>query len=124
MKVIVLSNSKFEEKEIESGLKALQEIVEGYIEIPYLSDKLAENRIDVIINEEGKLIDGMQPEIAIIHKGEIQDIIFGNCIFASSNDDGETIGLSDSQVNLIYKELKSGTILFENEVKSVKVLQI
>ena len=66
MKVLVLSNNKFEVKEIENTLEELQAIVGGYIEIPFLSRVFADNGIDVIINEEGKLIEGMKPEIAIV----------------------------------------------------------
>ena len=53
MKVLVLSNGNFIQKEIETGLNALQKEVEGYIEIPFLSEKLHNERIDMIINEEG-----------------------------------------------------------------------
>jgi len=68
MKVLVLSNGELKEKEINNTLEDLQKIVEGYIEIPYLSEVFNKNEIDIIINEEGKLIDGMRPEIAIVSK--------------------------------------------------------
>lgn len=58
MKVLVLSGSVFEEREIKNELEDLQEIVGGYIEIPFLSREFNDNKIDVIINEEGKFIEG------------------------------------------------------------------
>ena len=75
MKVLVLSNDELKEKEIENTLEALQGIVGGYIEIPFLSRIFNENEIDVIINEEGKFIEGMKQEIAIV-KEKTETIFF------------------------------------------------
>ena len=84
MKVMVLSNGELKAKEINHSLEELQKIVGGYIEIPFLSQKFYDNGIDIIINEEGKLIEGMKPEIAVVNEkhGNIVDIVYGNCIFA------------------------------------------
>ena len=93
MKVLILSNNELKEQEIDNTLEALQKIVGGYIEIPYLSETLAENGIDVIINDEGKFIEGLRAEIAIVKDGtnEVLDVVMGNCIFASHNDEGDTV---------------------------------
>lgn len=109
MKVLVLSNGELKEQEIGTELEDLQQIVGGYIEIPFLSRKFRNNGIDTIINEEGKLIDGMSPEIAIVDKsnGTILDIVYGNCIFASHNEEGETIGLTEEQMQIVTEELKT-----------------
>jgi hypothetical protein len=108
MKVLVLSNGKLEEKEIENGLEHLQKIVGGYIEIPFLSKKFFDNDIDIIINEEGKLIEGMNPEIAVVNEaqGNIVDIVYGNCIFASHNEEGDTVSLNDEQMQIVMEELE------------------
>ena len=121
MKVMVLSNSELEEKEIGTELEDLQEIVGGYIEIPYLGETLLENGIDVIINEEGKLIEGLKAEIAIVGKdnGAILDIVYGNCIFASHNDEGETIGLTDEQILIVNKELETVFEMMNKETAEV-----
>ena len=113
MKTLVLSNGRLEERDIENTLDTLQEIVGGYIEIPYLGKTFADNGIDAIINEEGKLIDGINPEIAIVdgENWQILDIVFGNCIFVSHNDEGETIGLNDKQIAIVKEELKEVTTL-------------
>jgi hypothetical protein len=89
--------------------KELQGYVGGYIEIPFLSHKFNGNGIDVIINEEGKLIEGMKPEIAIVNeeKGVILDIVYGNCIFASHDEKGETIGLTEKQMQIVTEELET-----------------
>ena len=108
MKVMVLSNRELKEREISAGLDSLQEIVGGYIEIPFLSEVFHNNDIDVIINEEGKLIEGMKPEIAVVSvkRGNILDIVYGNCIFASHNEEGDTVGLTNEQMQIVTEELK------------------
>lgn len=109
MKVLVLSDGELKETEIGTELEDLQKIVGGYIEIPFLGHKLCDNGIDVIINEEGKLIGGLKPEIAVVDErhGSILDIVYGNCIFASHDEAGETIGLTETQINLVTEELET-----------------
>lgn len=109
MKVLVLSNGKLKEQNIGTELEDLQKIVGGYIEIPFLSHKFFEHEIDMIINEEGKLIGGMNPEIAIVNEeqGRILDIVYGNCIFASHDEEGNTIGLTEEQIEIVNNELET-----------------
>jgi len=124
MNVLVLSNGKFEVRDIANELDSLHEIVGGYIEIPHLSETLYENGIDIIINEEGKLIDGMQKEIAVVDKSSdmVLDVIFGNCIFAGHNEDGETIGLTENQMLTVVNLLSDIGFLGDNT--PVRVLYI
>ena len=127
MKVMVLSNGILEEREINNTLEELQKIIGGYIEIPYLGEVFSENEIDVIINDEGKLIEGMRPEIAIVDEkeGKILDIVYGNCIFASHNEEGETIALNKEQIMVVLNELEMSIELMnkntfeEYEVKAL-----
>ena len=109
MKVLVLSNGELRETEIGNELEDLQKIVGGYIEIPFLGDKFRDNNIDVIINEEGKLIEGMIAEMAIVDEkqGRILDVVYGNCIFASHDEAGETIGLTEEQIEFVKEELET-----------------
>ena len=124
MQVIVLSNGKLEVKEIENTLENLQKIVGGYIEIPYLSKVLNENKINIIINEEGKFIEGLNPEIALIDgkTNGILDIVYGNCVFASHDEHGETIGLNEEQMKIVMEELEQDIILtYKDNGKEFKV---
>lgn len=118
MRVLVLSNNRLQEKEIDGSLEALQEIVGGYIEIPLLSKEFNENEIDVIINEEGKYIQGLKPEIAVVDSKtkKILDVVFGNCIFASHDEYGNTTALNDEQVKLVVQELQMETTLTYQDV--------
>lgn len=128
MNVLVLSNGELKQKDINNTLEALQEIVEGYIEIPFLSEVFFKNEIDIIINEEGKFIEGLNPEIAIVRKkdNQIADIVYGNCIFASHDEQGETVSLSDEQIKIITEELKDVILTNQetNEINTIKALLI
>lgn len=108
MKVLVLSNGELQEREIENTLEELQKIVGGNIEFPFLGKVFAENEIDIIINEDGKYIDGLKPEIAVMtESGNIYDIIYGNCIFASHDSVGNTTALTDKQIEVVTEKLKA-----------------
>ena len=127
MRVLMLSNGKLETKEIENTLEELQKIVGGYIEIPFLSKVFVDNVIDTIINEEGKYIDGLKPEIAIVNSKtkQILDVIYGNCIFASHDIEGNTIALNDKQVEIVKEELNNEVVLYDKNTDKkvlVKVL--
>jgi hypothetical protein len=113
MKILVLSNNKFEVKEIENTLEELQKIVGGYIEIPFLSRTFNNNGIDVIINDEGKFIEDCKPEIAIVdgETKQVLDVVHGNCIFASHNEEGDTTGLTEEQMKVVMQELKMDVVL-------------
>jgi hypothetical protein len=117
MKVLVLSSGELKEKDIDNTLEALQEIVEGYIEIPFLSERLYKHKIDIIINEEGKFIEGLSPEIAVIKEGttNILDLVYGNCVFASHDEEGNTVALSDKQIKIVMEELKTDILLTNKE---------
>lgn len=127
MKVLILSNNKLEVKEIDNTLGTLQQIVGGYIEIPYLSEVFAKNDIDIIINDEGKFIEGLKPEIAVVKDGtnEVLDVVMGNCIFASHDEEGNTVSLNEVQIMIIQNELKMEAVLTVNGKSGIaKVLFI
>ena len=116
------------EKDIDNTLDALQGIVGGYIELPYLGDVFVENGIDVIINEEGKFIDGLRPEIVVIRKetNQLLDIVYGNCVFASHDNDGNTTALSVEQELIVLDEFMDDVVLTDSNGKEfvAKVLYV
>lgn len=120
IKVLVLNDLELKEKEIDNSLKALQNEVGGYIEIPSFSRKLSENNIDMIINEEGK-VNRLQPQLAIYQDNKIIDVICGNIIFASANEDGKTIGLTDEQIEVVKEVLKYDVICEFGFLKSMEM---
>ena len=127
MKVLVLTNGEFEARDINNELEDLQKIVGGYIEIPYLKEIFTKNGIDVIINEEGKFIEGLRPEIAVVDNltGDVFDVIMGNCIFASHDEEGATIPLNEEQYKIVMNELgTSGMINYKGNSMKVRALFI
>jgi len=95
MKVLLKRpNEKFEEIEIENTLKAMQSLVNGYIEcIPTdISDKLF-----MVVNEEGKLYD-LEPNFYYY-----TDIIVGNAVFVRVDNNGNWKSISNKQIDEIKK---------------------
>lgn len=124
MKVLVLSNGELKEREIKNELEEIQQIVGGYIEFPYLGEVFRENIIDIIINEEGKFIEGLRPEIAVVKDGtnQILDIVYGNCIFASHDKEGNTIALNNEQIKIVVEKLETEVLLYDkNADKNILV---
>ena len=81
-----------EEIEIDNTLEALQEYVDGYIEVLPLGD----TEFLCICNEEGKNLR-LAPNREIFHHGKIQDIIFGDFLVCKSCED-EFVGLTDDDI--------------------------
>lgn len=113
IKAMVLSNGELKEKDINDTLDTFQELVGGYIEMPLLSKTFKQYDIDVVINDEGKFIEGLRPEIAVVGKGTnaVLDVVYGNCIFVSHDNVGNTIGLTNEQIKVVIKELEVSAML-------------
>ena len=94
---------------IDTGLEELQNIVDGYIEYPYIK-QFHEKGISIIVNEEGKLIN-LGPSIALNHKGKMIDYFCGNVIFVGTKEteDGiENDSLTDEQINFFKEKVFNG----------------
>lgn len=95
----------------EINLEYMQSVVDGLIEIPYLSEYLYKLGVDIVINEEGK-INGLDPNMLVFNnKMEIADVLMGDILFASSNDDGKSIGLSNEQIEGVMKIFKENVAI-------------
>lgn len=86
MKVIIV---KPQEKpivaDIDSGLKAMQEVVSGYIEAAYPF----EDHVALVCNEEGKLLGLPLNRALRTESGEIYDIIAGTFILCGAPPDSD-----------------------------------
>lgn len=92
-------------------LEYMQKQVKGWIEIPYLSDALNARRIDIVINEEGKL-EGMEPNMLLLGDGfDVIDVIVGDILFVAHDGEGGTIGLSDEQIKDLNDIFKHNQVL-------------
>jgi hypothetical protein len=77
---------------IKSGFRSLQAVVGGFIEMPY-NFSFSEG-LQVVCNEEGKLVDDAKPNV----KWRDCDILFGDIVFVGIDDSGKTISLTDEQI--------------------------
>lgn len=125
IRAMMLSNGELKVMELTNTLEELQKIVGGYIEMPMVSRVLHQHNIDIVVNEDGKFIEGLRPEIVILGKetNTTLDVVYGNCVFVSHDNAGNTVGLSDKQIEIVMEELKLGAMLSnKNEYFSVKTL--
>lgn len=88
--------TKFEIPDGPNTLDVLQEQVGGYIEIPHIVKAFNDLDIDMIINDEGKLL-GLEPTLAILQGHKVADIIHGPILFVSHDDEGNTVSLNKQQ---------------------------
>ena len=96
MKVLVIEPMRVPEvKEIENSLKAIQQIVKGYIEVVYPY----QDRVAIVCNEEGKLL-GMTPNREIGH-----DIICGTFMIVGLKQ-SDFCSLTQKQIDRYTKEFK------------------
>lgn len=91
--------------EFKHGYKEMQKLVEGNFEMPYLF-----NDVDIVVNEEGKF-NGSPPNRFLYYQGHLVDILFGNILIVDTNEDGETVSLSDRKIKK-YMEVFSSQHIF------------
>lgn len=90
-----------EVRPFDDELAYLQGLVGGFIEHYIIDDKLDRQMIDMWIDEEGKLKDGLVPTFALLHEGQLYDVIFGNCVFSKYDLEGNTLGLDPDEVSRV-----------------------
>ncbi len=87
--------------EIENTLEALQEFVDGYIEVFYIGNDLL-----VVCNEEGKLRGLDITAASVDENSEIIELIAGNCLVVRDNGEGDFECLKDGDEEYIKQHLK------------------
>ena len=111
IKVIIKKvDQPFEIKEVDDDYKSMQRIVDGYIE--YTPLDRGEN-IDIICNDE-YLINGSKANFIRPERG---DVIGGDVLFVGVNEDGETLSLTDEQIEAVKEYLQ------ENEVHNMSIAE-
>lgn len=119
--VIRRQNEDFKIEEVDNlNLKYLQSKVGGCIELVSWYNQLSDLNIDMWINEEGKFIQGLLPTFIVVDsKDEIKDIIMGDVVFTSSDNEGNTIGLNDIQAQKIKRIFKKTAVLNNGAIVSI-----
>ena len=101
MRVVVAEPGKRAEvREIGSGLDAMQAVVGGWLEVvPTWAGH------DLWLNEEGRLV-GLEPNRLVrAPQSDAWWDIYGTLFVASSNDEGETVSLSETEAEAICAAL-------------------
>ncbi|EJR09172.1 DUF3846 domain-containing protein [Bacillus cereus] len=96
--------------EVENKLEVFQKIVDGYIERVGITPK-----IDLWCNDEGLFREDLKLNVLILHKGEAFAYIKGNVYFASYDDEGNTISLSDEQIQELQKKMNKVAVMSNGE---------
>ena len=87
------------------------------IDIPYVSNELYKRKIDMVIDDEGKLVDKTPTAIIVDKDDKILDVVVGNIAFCSTNDEGQSIGLNSEQIEYINSLTKAIIVDNDNEYK-------
>lgn len=86
--------------DIDNTLEAKQKYVGGLIQV------LCVNDIDIICNDEGKLMGLPVNRVLLDEKNNILDIFVGNILCCRHNDDGEFTDISPDDIETIERMLK------------------
>ncbi len=86
--------------DIDNTLEAKQEYVGGLIQV------LCINGIDIICNDEGKLMGLPVNRVLLDEKNNILDIFVGNILCCRHNDDGDFTDISPDDIETIERMLK------------------
>lgn len=86
--------------EFKDSLEVLQEYVGGYIDVVTLG-----NKIDLIINDEGKINRLPVNRAWTDADGHILDLICGNILCVRHNSDGEFVSIEKEDIQIIEKTL-------------------
>lgn len=89
--------------EKENTYDMISSAVGGLIELAPTPRSLA--GIDLWVNEEGKLMSLTPSMILLDDNKHLVDTFAGNIVFTRTNEDGETIPLTDDDAKLIKEEL-------------------
>ena len=100
-------------------LEDMQEIVNGRIEIPYISEELYKKKIDMVVNEEGKIAN-LENSLFILDKNnKILDIIAGSILFCGVGEEGTSICLTYEQIKFIKKSINEHSkVNVDGEIKN------
>lgn len=81
------------------SLASMQSVVDGYIErIVLAGEPVMGDSVDLWINEEGRLQNLRANRLILApHHGEV--VVHGDCFIAAGNPEGDTVGLSDEQID-------------------------
>lgn len=110
--------------EIGEELRELQEFVEGYIEIPFISSEFSNRGIVIVVNEEA-IIKELKTTLALVRNDRIVGTLKGKYFFCST--DGEDFSsLNDEQIKFIMNNMVFNRVVCGDgaEIDMLDVLHI
>lgn len=106
----------FDNKE-KMELEGMQKVVGGLIELLWVNDEFNKMKIDLFINEEGKL-NNLEPTAVMLgDDNKILDVIAGPILITATDGEGETIPLTEEQIKYIEENLDYAGVLFKGEIR-------
>lgn len=69
--------------------------------------KIGNNYYDIFCDDEGLFKETRKPSAITFSGDEIVEVLVGNLFICSCNEDGETIGLNDEQIDEILNNVRS-----------------
>ena len=93
------------DSDYDSTYDLLSKNVEGFIEHVTYDSILDKRKIDMWINDEGKLIDKLPTVLFVDENDKAIEVLNGNIVFAKYDDCGNTLPLSDEEINFIIQHL-------------------
>ena len=118
--------TKFEIPDGPNTLDVLQGQVGWYIEIPHIVPQVDELGIDMVINDEGKLL-GLEPTLAILKGSQVVEVICGPILFVSHNEEGDTVSLNANQTKYLMSTVFNSQVVgleIGGELKITKFIQL
>ena len=94
--------------EIQNTLEAKQACVGGYIEVISI-----DGVIDLICNEEGKILHLPVNRALIDDNDEVLDVIVGDILVVRNNDEGDFVDVHENDLEIITKHLRPCQIIGE-----------
>lgn len=95
----------------QTTLERFQGYVGGWVECVGLGAMLGDaslDDIDLVLNEEGKL-EGLEPSLLLLGPdGKVVDVIAGNAILCSADEEGGWVGLDEAQVERVLRLFRFG----------------
>lgn len=96
--------------EIENKLESVQRLVGGYIELvtPEMFENLDKRikNLDIWINEEGRLIEGMIPNIQLNPDFEEESVLYGNLVVLAKDEKGNFSSIPEERIEGVIDCLK------------------
>ena len=96
-------------KDIKGDLKSLQTEVGGLLTLAPYYEELENHGVDIFADDEGLLKPNPKTTLIITDKKnrmKVLTCLVGNLIFVSHDDEGNTLGLTDEQIEFIQAHLK------------------